>query len=209
MRCVWQCSSLLRSSPLLLLPTFCPLTSPLCSQLRTELVDHVLGNTLGQMPLFSKLSPQFRLALFPILKPLTRAAGEVVYEKGERSLSLYFLLSGSVTYYRDSKPFGRIVASGAQCQEFMLDPDGQPVVDLESQGCFGQSALLGRRTNGTAIADGSVELVLIGKEDLDGLFESDPSTSRRICKVSARATSSPAHPPFRPSTSALPPPPRL
>ena len=203
MRCVWQCSSLLRSSPLLLLPTFCPLTSPLCSQLRTELVDHVLGNTLGQMPLFSKLSPQFRLALFPILKPLTRAAGEVVYEKGERSLSLYFLLSGSVTYYRDSKPFGRIVASGAECQEFMLDPDGHPVVDLESQGCFGQSALLGRRTNGTAIADGPVELVLIGKEDLDGLFESDPSTSRRICKVSAHLMHTPrpphTHPSIRPS----------
>ena len=40
-------------------------------QLHQELVQHILSKTLGRVPLFARLSPDFALAIFPLLKPLS------------------------------------------------------------------------------------------------------------------------------------------
>ena len=56
--------------------------------LHREVVGHVLSETLGRLPLFEKLSPAFKLSLFPVLKPRQLAQGEVVFVEGTESLSI-------------------------------------------------------------------------------------------------------------------------
>ena len=141
--------------------------------LRSEVVDILLRRTIGRLPLFKELTPKFRLDLFPCLKPLTRAAGEVIYLKGQTSLSLYFLVSGSITFYRNGLPTARIEALHNKWTEYVLDSDGCKTAELQTEGCFGQGALIGRRRYETAIADDISEIVLISSEDLKRLLDED------------------------------------
>ena len=51
---------------------------------------------LGKLPIFHRLDPDFRLALFPLLKPISYMPGEVIFRKGDASRDLMFLLEGEV-----------------------------------------------------------------------------------------------------------------
>ena len=51
----------------------------------------------GKLPLFNTLDPEFRLALFPRLKPQSFERHEVIFRKGHPSDDLLFLLEGEVT----------------------------------------------------------------------------------------------------------------
>ena len=55
---------------------------------------------LGQLPLFQKLTPDFKLELFPCLKPISFSPGDTIYRKGAPSKTVYFLLSGEIDVYR-------------------------------------------------------------------------------------------------------------
>ena len=50
-------------------------------QLHAEVVNYILNDSLGQLPLFSKLNPDFKLELFPLLKPISFSPGDIVYRK--------------------------------------------------------------------------------------------------------------------------------
>ena len=66
-------------------------------QLHSEVVQKILSGTLGKLPIFNLLDPDFRLALFPLLKPLSFMPGEVIFRKGDASRDLMFLLEGEVS----------------------------------------------------------------------------------------------------------------
>ena len=72
----------------------------LSTTLHGELVRTICKDTLGRLPLFAKLSPEFQSLIFPMLKPLSVAAGDVLFAKGTVSNELYFLLSGEVDVRR-------------------------------------------------------------------------------------------------------------
>ena len=53
-------------------------------QLHAEVVNYILNDSLGQLPLFAKLNPDFKLELFPLLKPISFAPGDIVYRKARQ-----------------------------------------------------------------------------------------------------------------------------
>ena len=65
-------------------------------QLKMEVVQRCLAGTLGKLPLFNTLDPDFRMAIFPKLKPQSFDPGEVIFRRGYPSNELLFLLEGEV-----------------------------------------------------------------------------------------------------------------
>jgi hypothetical protein len=65
-------------------------------ELQFQTVSFFLGNSIGRMPLFSDMKASFLTVLFPLLKPVRCVAGDVVFEQGDESSNLYFLIEGSV-----------------------------------------------------------------------------------------------------------------
>ena len=63
--------------------------------LHGELVGHILQRTLGRLPIFKRLSLDFQVAIFPLLKPLSVLPDEVLFRKGAASKDLLFLLVSS------------------------------------------------------------------------------------------------------------------
>jgi CRP-like cAMP-binding protein len=180
-------------------------------QLHTEVVNQILSNSIGRLPLFGSLSPDFARELFPLLKPISFVAGDAVYKKGSNSRSLYFLLSGEIDMYRGVGEWteGRHHATsrltsqveidlsatdwtgdapntrfGANGQVLLTQQNGEAIAPTQThQGIFGQAALLGRRREATAIAHTSCEALLITKDDVLKLFEVDPLGAARMCNV--------------------------
>jgi hypothetical protein len=65
--------------------------------LRADVERFVLQGTLGQLALFSQhLDPEFMSEIFPFIKPVSYAAGDLIFSKGEVSRDLLFLLEGEV-----------------------------------------------------------------------------------------------------------------
>lgn len=178
------------------------------------------------------------MELFPLLKPISFATGDVIYRKGAPSRTLYFLLSGEIDVYRSAldldntsvigasgsggakrppMPFGaptqRLTPSNeidltadqsgadwtglSRAPTSVLSAEGEVLVASRTgtalrgprgvvrtskhQGVFGQAALLGRRREATLVARSPCEALLIGKEDLQRLFEGDAISARRAC----------------------------
>ena len=58
----------------------------------------MLKETLGKLPLFAQqLDPDFQMEVFPLIKPVSYAKHEVVFQRGEPSRDLIFLLKGEVS----------------------------------------------------------------------------------------------------------------
>ena len=68
----------------------------LSPSLHSELVASICKDTLGKIPLFAKLSPEFQAHIFPLVKPLSFNRGDVIYASGSASDDLLFLIDGSV-----------------------------------------------------------------------------------------------------------------
>ena len=118
----------------------------LSPSLHTELVQTICKDTLGRLPLFSKLSPEFQAKIFPMLKPLSVTSGEAIFLKGQTSKDLLFLLDGEVDVLseHDSKTKVRRIRTTG---ETLLSHDefSTELVTVDSVGCFGQTVLVGRR----------------------------------------------------------------
>ena len=70
----------------------------LSPSLRSEVTRFVLKETLGKLPLFAQqLDPEFQMEVFPLIKPVSYAKHEVVFQRGEPSRDLIFLLKGEVS----------------------------------------------------------------------------------------------------------------
>lgn len=63
-----------------------------------QVTRFVLKETLGKLPLFSQqLDPEFQMDVFPLIKPVSYEKHEVVFQRGEPSRDLIFLLKGEVS----------------------------------------------------------------------------------------------------------------
>ena len=60
---------------------------------------------------------------------------------------------------------------------------GEELIPMTSEGCFGQTALMGRRREATYTARTPVRLMLISKEGVEALLEMEPQQARRMCEA--------------------------
>ena len=167
--------------------------SGLTPKLHAEVVGHVLKRTLGRLPLFKRLATDFQVAVFPLLKPLSFGAGEVLFKKGAASKELFFLLEGEVNILSQLDGVTPVVrlhavkSSRTRVEHTMLSQsDGTEIATISVEGCFGQSVLLGHRRPATYVAHTHCELLTIDKSDLRRLFAADPLSASRICKTVLR-----------------------
>ena len=113
--------------------------------------------------------------------PATPLPHQVIFRRGQLSKELLFLLEGAVEVLSEvdeATPVRRIKPNS----EAILSADGRlELVSSTSEGCFGQSVLLGRRRDHTHVAAMAVECLMIEKHDLEKLVATDPISSRRFC----------------------------
>ena len=148
----------------------------------------VLKETLGKLPLFAQqLDPEFQMEVFPLIKPVSYAKHEVVFQRGEPSRDLIFLLKGEVKVL--SPLDGNVSSLITPTQEIVLakptakNKAQEPVMQLEHSGCFGETVLTGRRRQYTHVAAAWCETLVLTKDDLIVLFEKNPRAGKRIVKT--------------------------
>ena len=158
--------------------------SDLSPELKSEAVQQILSGLMGKLPLFNKLSLDFKRALFPLLTPMPLAEDETIYRKGEASTDIYFLITGSVSAMRNGMKRREFRSVNGLTEADTLDPGtGDLILSKPFAGCFGQTALLGRRRQDTLVASVKSEVLSVSKGHLESLFEQDPISARRLCKV--------------------------
>ena len=160
--------------------------------LHQELVNVVLKKTLGRAPVIDMLSPEFQLAIFPLLKPLSTNPEEILYNKGNAANELLFLLDGEVDVMSsdDKRPVRRIkAADDKKASEVFLSGEDKTVelVTLPSLGVFGLEVLVGHRRAEKHVSATKCELLTITKSDLETLFLANPLSARRICNAVLQA----------------------
>ena len=160
----------------------------LSPSLRSEVTRFVLKETLGKLPLFAQqLDPEFQMEVFPLIKPVSYAKQEVVFQRGEPSRDLIFLLKGEVKVL--SPLDGNVSSLITPTQEIVLakptakNKAQEPVMQLEHSGCFGETVLTGRRRQYTHVAAAWCETLVLTKDDLIVLFEKNPRAGKRIVKT--------------------------
>ena len=127
--------------------------------LRLEVVRHLLRETIGKIPLFKQtLDVSFQLEIFPLFKPVSAGAREVIYSKGEPSHGLFFLLKGR--------------AEAISCLE------NRVLYSVKQGQSFGESVLTGRRRAATMRAISPCEMYTISATDLQSLFCKRPREGR-------------------------------
>ena len=159
----------------------------LSPSLSSEVRRFVLKGTLGRLPLFaSTLDTEFQLEVFPYIKPVSYAKGEIIFRKGEASRDLMFLLSGEVSILSPIEK-DRIIAVLSQQTEYMLAPNGEPLVALDNPGCFGESVILGLRRPATHVATRWCETLCLAKDDLSHLFAKNKRAGVKIVTTLLKA----------------------
>jgi len=127
------------------------------------------------------------MEVFPLIKPVSHAKHEVVFQRGEPSRDLIFLLKGEVSVLSPLDesvtsvitPTAEVILSKAVAKN---KPQEQ-IMSLEHSGCFGESVLTGRRRQFTHKAASYCETLVLTKEDLITLFEKNPRSGKRIVKT--------------------------
>ena len=157
--------------------------------LKQELVVANCRQTLGRIPLFSKLSIDFLAEVFPLAKPQSYTQGEVIFSQGTVANELHFILDGEVDLVEATvdgpRPERRIRAESEAI--LALDEDGDELVERRGPGCgsFGQEVLVGERRRSAAVAyTASVETFILERADLLRLFSQKELTVdlRRVCR---------------------------
>jgi hypothetical protein len=150
-------------------------------QLQSEAMSHILKELLGKLSFFDQLTKDFQRALFPLLVPMPFEKGHEIYIKGGQSTELLFLISGDLECSKHGIPTRRLTPM----KMHILDQDNPTdvTVAMDFAGCFGQSVLLGRRRDENVRALTQVEVMSISKDNLQKLFEADPISARRFCKI--------------------------
>jgi len=149
--------------------------------LHKEIVKEICEETVGKLPLFAKMSDEFKTSIFPLLKPLSVSAGELVFRKGAVANELLFLLDGEVDVLSETDgatPVRRILND----HELLLGNGSEIKVDGVG-GCFGQSVLYGRRRANSHVAREICEMLIIERKDLLALFKARPVDARRLCTI--------------------------
>ena len=129
--------------------------------LRFEVIQHALKETIGKIPLFANtLDPTFQMEVFPLLTPISAAPREVIFEKGDLSQGLFFLIKGAID-----------VISGV---------DGRVLYRVKPGSFFGEQVLMGRRRSATHRASSACEMMSISIDDLNDLLQKHPEEGRII-----------------------------
>ncbi len=116
-------------------------------------IDRVLP-ILDQIRLFGGFSEGQLYSIFKLLKKVTYAKGDIVFQQGDLPSYIYIVLKGSIRLVFDLKI---IPLSAAQ-----LGPGA----------CFGETALIGIQPHSaTSLAEEETELLVLAKEDLMWLSE--------------------------------------
>jgi CRP-like cAMP-binding protein len=165
--------------------------------LRAELSLAVLKETLGKVPLFADAThadPEFQSELFPVLKPVSFIAGEVIFKKGDPSRELLFLIEGVVDVHslqeesiqRRLTPTHEVFVNRERIltarQRELADPKDphEQYFKIAHTGCFGESVLTGDRRPATHEAHTLVETLVVSRNDLISVFKANPRTARKI-----------------------------
>lgn len=154
--------------------------------LHGEIVQFVLKDSLGRLPIIQRLSPEFQLLIFPMLKPRMLPAKQVVFRKGTTSDELLFLIEGEIkvlSWIDNTTPVMLIHPAERQYWTHFLSATDHESVEtsFKSVGCFGQSVLKGTRRHATHVTTSTCELLTIDREDIVHIFKADPISAGRIC----------------------------
>ena len=143
----------------------------LSPSLHSELVYSITKDTLGRVPLFQKLTPEFQAQIFPLIKPQTFAPGERIFACGSVSHTLYFLLEGQVDLLSERDGLTPARRLRKDTELILSYPQAEELCTLDSIGCFGQEVLIGSRRRNTAVAFKQAEVVMIEKKHLLQIFK--------------------------------------
>ena len=160
----------------------------LSPQLHEELVLVILEGTLQRLPIFDQLDSDFKLSIFPMLKPLTFFPDEIIFSRGAPSKDLIFLVEGEISIaspFNDAEVVARLRREGeGHARMCVVDPkDDEESNENNTWSCIGQDVLLGRRRQQTHRAVTSCECLVLDKSDIERLFISDKLSVRRMCKL--------------------------
>jgi Ion transport protein/Cyclic nucleotide-binding domain len=136
--------------------------SLLSEPLREEIFVHTRGQTLSLCQIFSNFQKHFLLQLTKLLEPKTFAPGDVIFEQGEKSNTMYFIQNGLIELYHS--------------ETFSI------FKELRQNHFFGEISLftLQSRCCSARCLD-FVETFSFSRENLDSLLERNPDASR-ICE---------------------------
>merc|ERR1711998_172185 len=90
----------------------------LTPSLQFPVVEFLVSNMVGKMPMFAQLGIEFQVETFPRLKPFSSESGDVIFRKGEIALDMMFLVEGRVEVFstfhlEESLEEGTILTKGS------------------------------------------------------------------------------------------------
>ena len=133
----------------------------LTPSMRLEVVQHVLKDTIGRIPLFMRtLDPKMQVEIFPLFKPIAAIAREVLFQRGDLALSMYILLKGQV--------------------EAVSSLDHRSLYRVRPRQFFGTSVITGRRRAATHRAVTASEMFTISADDLFSIFQKYPHQGKLL-----------------------------
>ena len=155
----------------------------LSPSLRNEVTSFVLRMTLGSLPLFKDLTPEFQMDVFPLIRNVSYLKGEVVFKRGEPSRALFFLLSGEVLVYSSAcvMPIAKYTPTAEIT--LMRDSTNVEVMRTVFNGCLGESVLTGRRRSVTMVAAGPTEMLLLTKQGILDLFDKNYKSASSLVEM--------------------------
>lgn len=132
--------------------------------------NHDLAQLCQGLPFCDNLSHHELHFFLRIIVPRTYQQDEIVFDVGKPAAAMYFVLSGSVGLYRQTK-------------ETLMER-----VKYAKRGeCFGEEALLGTKLRScTAQAQEETRVIAITTADFEKLVQTKPKIANKILHVVAR-----------------------
>jgi len=111
---------------------------------------------LNKISILGGLNDEQLHAIFALLKTVSYVSGEVIFNQGGEPSFIYIIRSGNVKI---------AVSEENTCFELIVFGQGQ---------CFGETSILGIQSHSaSALAIGETELIVLSREALLSLFETD------------------------------------
>ncbi|KAJ3337278.1 hypothetical protein HDU93_001365 [Gonapodya sp. JEL0774] len=129
--------------------------------LQVDIYTHFYLKLVQSLPLFKDLDLSFQQSIVLALRPLTVLPGWCVFREGDEASEMYFVKSGAVEVFKDTKVF----------------------VTLGEGKFFGEIALMENIKRTASIrAIAQTELAVLTREDFDAILASRPSVREQILK---------------------------
>jgi len=133
--------------------------------LRTIYRRRLVESTLGQVPLFSRLSPMERAWLASLLQPKHFARGATIIREGETGRALYLIEEGQA----------------------VVEQGGQTIAHLDEGNFFGEMALLDQNPHNADVrALTPVEVLMLPAAEFNRLLQQQPELRAQLHDVADR-----------------------